>query len=94
METKRNREWRRKQFFRVFKNRMKYQAAIASECVMEDGCHVFYPTWVELAKCHWAQVYKSTGTPCSCGKCRGESYNRRQAKKDTKALIEIEMGNY
>ena len=30
------------------------------------------PHWFEFAKDKWAQVYKTTGTPCSCWMCRGE----------------------
>ena len=33
--------------------------------------------------------YKSTSTPCSCWLCKGERYNRRKFKKETR--LEIAM---
>ena len=30
----------------------------------------------------WAQVYKTTGTPCSCWMCRGEEYDRKGYKQE------------
>ena len=88
METKRNKQWRKKQCFRMFRKRIMRFASYAEQFVMDDGRHVYRPRWEELAKCHWAFAYKTTGKPCSCWVCQGESFNRRQAKKEAKALIE------
>ena len=43
--------------------------------------------WHEMAKQKWCQVYKTTGTPCSCWMCRGYSYERKDFKKDTERII-------
>nr|WP_296050661.1 hypothetical protein [uncultured Prevotella sp.] len=43
-----------------------------------------------MAKAHWAQVYRTTGTPCSCWMCQGESYNRLEAKRDMKRILDEE----
>jgi hypothetical protein len=91
METKRNKEWRKKQCFRVFKARMIYYASFECEYYFMDGTHHIPQHWFELMKEPRMQVYRSTGTPCSCWMCRGKRYNRRQAKKTTKALVESEM---
>ena len=45
--------------------------------------------WCDNYNQHWTLPYKSTTTPCSCWLCRGERYNRREFKKETK--LEIEM---
>lgn len=37
----------------------------------------------------WTLPYKSTSTPCSCWLCKGERYNRRKFKKETR--LEIAM---
>lgn len=87
METNRNRQWRRKQSFRVWRNRVKVRAAWTLDWIMDDGRHVYRPLWHEMMKCQWANVYKTTGTPCSCPMCKGESYNRRAYKKETRRII-------
>ena len=87
METKRNKEWRRKHTFRVWRNRVKVYASWTRYWIMDDGSLVYNPHWFELMKCRWARVYKTTGTPCSCPLCSGEHYNRRAYKKETRRII-------
>ena len=87
MESKRNKQWRRKQGFRVFKQRIVRQAAWTHDWVMEDGTRVERPHWTELASTRWAQVYRSTGTPCSCPLCQGERYSRLGYKKETARIL-------
>ena len=84
---KRNRLWRRKQQNRVFKARMIYYAACGWEILEADGSLNRHPHWFELARAKWAQVYKRTGTPCSCCMCRGEQYDRRAYTKETSRMI-------
>lgn len=91
MEKKRTKLWRREQGFRVFKARLKYYVAGMDVCVMDDGRRVYRPQWFELAKCHWAQVYKTTRTPCSCWMCRGYEYSRLDYKKETLRIINETM---
>ena len=79
---KRNRLWRRKQQNRVFKARMIYYAACGWKTLEADGSLNRHPHWFELAKDKWAQVYKTTGTPCSCWMCRGEEYDRKGYKQE------------
>ena len=87
METKRTKLWRRKQGFRVFKARMLIYATYERDYRYADGSRHVPEHWFELMKEHWAQVYRSTGTPCSCPMCRGERYNRLEYKRDTCRII-------
>ena len=91
METKRDKEWRKKQCFRVFKKRMILIASegggYGNKFVLDDGQLVYNPHWFELAKCSWTHVYKTTGTPCSCMICKGERYNRTANKKEIRGII-------
>ena len=57
----------------------------------EDGNLIRRPHWFELAKQKWCRIYKTTGTPCSCWMCRGESYNRLDYKKETLRIITEEL---
>lgn len=87
MELKRNKLWRRQQSMRLFKARMILYAA-CEHCMFDaDGNRIDNPHWFELAKEKWTQVFKTTGTPCSCWMCRGERYNRRDYKKETRCII-------
>ena len=84
---KRNKFWRRQQMARVFKARMILYAAYGHCIIREDGSYYEHPRWFELAKEKWAQVYKTTGTPCSCWMCRGFEYDRKEYKKETRRII-------
>lgn len=84
---KRNRLWRREQQKRVFKARMIYHAAFGWEILETNGFLNKNPHWFELARVKWAQVYKRTGTPCSCWMCRGEKYDRRAYARETWRMI-------
>ena len=57
----------------------------------EDGNLIDDPHWFELAKQKGSYVYKTTGTPCSCWMCRGESYNRLDYKKETRRIVTEEL---
>ena len=87
---KRTRQWRRRQAARVFKARLKYQASICMCDFADDGGIIYRPTWKDLATSHWAQVYRTTGTPCSCWLCQGESYNRLEAKREARRILNEE----
>ena len=66
--------------------------AAYGHCVIrEDGNYYEHPHWFELAKDKWAQVYKTTGTPCSCWMCRGFEYDREEYKKETLRMIRESM---
>ncbi len=90
MGTKRTKLWRKKQEFRIFKARMIYYAAGEEYHRYADGTYHKPLHWFELAKEHWAQVYRTTGTPCSCWICQGVKYNRLDYKRDTKRIIREE----
>lgn len=87
MENKRTKLWRRQQAFRVFKARMIYYASFQEAGWDYEG--EFHPAlhWFELAREPWAQVYRTTGTPCSCMICQGERYNRLDFKRETRRII-------
>ena len=87
MEKQRTKLWRRAQQARVFKARMIYYASFEREYFAYNGEHHIPLHWFELAKEHWTQVYKTTGTPCSCWMCRGNEYNRLDYKRDTRRII-------
>lgn len=78
MEKKRTRAWRRHQARRVYKARLKYVAAIRNEQNV---------TWKDLLGEHGVLVYKTTGTPCSCWLCRGESYDRGKARQECRRIV-------
>ena len=69
------------------KARMILYAAYGHCIIREDGSYYEHPHWFELAKDKWAQVYKTTGTPCSCWMCRGFEYDRKEYKKETLRII-------
>lgn len=76
---------------RVFKARMILYAAYGHCIIREDGSRYEHPHWFELAKEKWAQVYKTTGTPCSCWMCRGMEYDRKEYKKEVLRIIRESM---
>lgn len=78
---KRNKFWRRQQMARVFKARMILYAAYGHCIIRENGSYYEHPRWFELAKEKWAQVYKTTGTPCSCWMCRDSNMTARSIRK-------------
>lgn len=88
---KRNNFWRRQQMARVFKTRMIVYAAYGHCIIREDDSRYGHPHWFELAKEKWAQVHKTTGTPCSCLMCRGMEYDREEYKKETRRIIQESM---
>lgn len=79
---------------RVFKARMILYAAYGHCIIREDGSYYEHPHWFELAKDKWAQVYKTTGTPCSCWMCRGFEYDRKEYKKETLRIIRESMEQF
>ena len=84
---KRNKLWRKRHQWRLFKARMILRAAY-QDCIWdEEGYLIDRPHWFELAKQKWNQIYKTTGRPCSCCICKGERDNRRNYKKDTNRII-------
>lgn len=59
-----------------------------NDLLLDDGTYVQKPHWTQLIKSHLAQVYRNTGTPCSCWLCKGERYSRLAYKRDTKRIID------
>ena len=43
--------------------------------------------WFELAKAHHMQVFRTTGTPCSCDMCRLPVYDRTEYKRETRRIL-------
>ena len=84
---KRNKLWRKRHQWRLFKARMILRAAYQDYMWDEDGKRIDRPHWFELAKQKWNKLYNTTGTPCSCSLCKGERYNRRDFKKETNRII-------
>ena len=88
---KRNKLWRKRHQWRLFKARMILRATFKWGAWDEDGNLIDDPHWFELAKQKGSYVYKTTGTPCSCWMCRGESYNRLDYKKETRRIVTEEL---
>ena len=87
MEQKRNKHWRKQQCYRVFKARLIRLAAYEYYVFDEESNRINNPHWFQLAKLRVYQIYKTTGTPCSCWMCRGEEYNRLDYKKTMRRII-------
>ena len=88
----RSRAWRRHQAARVFKARLKYCASCCGSAYEKttDGPCFNNPTWKDLKKEGWTQVYRTTGTPCSCIMCTGEHYRRLDFKRETERILKEE----
>lgn len=71
----RNKYWRRQKLVQKYITRLKKFPASR------------FGLWCDNQ--HWTLPYKSTTTPCSCWLCKGERYNRRKFKKETR--LEIAM---
>lgn len=87
MDQKRNKIWRKQQGFRVFKARLIRLAAYGYCAFDEEGNRVDNPHWFDLAKQHGCQVYKTTGTPCSCMLCQRNRYSRSDYKKNMRRIL-------
>ena len=88
---KRNKLWRKRHQWRLFKARMILRATFKWGAWDEGGNFIDNLHWLELAKQKGSYVYKTTGTPCSCWMCRGESYNRLDYKKETRNIVTEEL---
>ena len=88
---KRNKLWRKRHQWRLFKARMILRAAYKDCMWDEDGNIIEHPHWLELAKQKWNHIYKTTGRPCSCSLCKGERYNRKDFKNNTYRIIREEL---
>ena len=88
---KRNKLWRKRHQWRLFKARMILRAAYKDSIWDEDGNRIVRPHWFELAKQKWNHIYKTTGTPCSSCICKGERYNRRDYIKETSRIINQDL---
>lgn len=73
----RNKYWRKQKLVQKYITRLKKFPASN------------YGLWCDNYNQHWTSPYKSTSTPCSCWLCKGERYNRRKFKKETR--LEIAM---
>ena len=68
---KRNRLWRKRHQWRLFKTKMVLFANYPYPHFIDDeGNCIQHPHWFELAKQRWNYHYKSMRTPCSCRLCR------------------------
>lgn len=89
---KRNRLWRKRHQWRLFKSKMVLFANYPYPHFIDDeGNRIQHPHWFELAKQRWNYHYKSMRTPCSCWLCRGEKYNRREYKKASLQIMKESM---
>ncbi len=87
----RNKLWRRRHQWRLFKAKMVLMVTNQSLVLDEDGRVILHPRWMDCAKQSWSYKYKSMRTPCSCAFCKGERYNRRDSWKETQRIINESM---
>ena len=83
---KRNKHWRIDQRNRIYAAKMKLYAAYGVPFFLNEE-QVSNPRWIDLYKANWNPVYKSVRKPCSCWMCCGESYDRREYKKETARIL-------
>ena len=82
----RNKRWRNLKKDQKYITRIKLHAAYwYNPDKTARGRH-----WTELYNSKYTFAYKTTSTPCSCPICKGERYNRRQFKKETRELLNLE----
>lgn len=84
----RNKLWRHRQQWRLFKSRMILCAATQHWAWNEDGEFIQHPHWIDCAKQPWSYKYKTMRTPCSCALCKGERYNRIDYNNETQRIID------
>lgn len=84
---RRNKLWRRRHQWRLYKAKMILLSANQNKVLAEDGTFIQHPHWMDYAKQSWCYKYKTMRTPCSCYMCKGETYNRLNYKKETKRLL-------
>ena len=84
---KRNKLWRKRHQWRLFKARMILMAANRHWAWSDDGEFLQHPHWFDCAKQSWCFQYKTMRTPCSCFLCKIERYNRRDYKKETIRIL-------
>ena len=87
MERNPKRAWRRKQIKRKWHKRLR-DLYFYSEYSHNDFHGVKkFKSWKELKSLDWANIYKTTGTPCSCWMCSYPHYNRLDYKKESKRIV-------
>lgn len=59
----------------------------------ENGIHR-RAKWFELVGLDGCNVYRTTGTPCSCPLCSYGKYNRKEFKKQTKRVLKENLLNW
>ena len=84
---KRNKLWRRRHQWRLFKAKVMLMSANQYEVLAEDGTMIQHPHWMDYVNQSWCFKYKTMRTPCSCIYCKGESYNRLDYKRETKLIL-------
>lgn len=84
---KRNKLWRRRHQWRLFKAKLLLMAANQHWLINEAGIKIQHPHWFDYARETWCFKYKTMRTPCSCNLCKGEKYNRIDYKQTTTRTI-------
>lgn len=84
---KRNKLWRRRHQWRLFKAKLLLMATNQHWVINDDGITIQHPHWFDYANQIWCFKYKTMRTPCSCYMCKGEKYNRQEYKKATSRII-------
>lgn len=83
--THRNKQWRKCRLRQKYITRLKERAPFW-QLDKEQRLAV---SWTEMYNAENTFKLKSMSTTCSCPMCRGERYNRRKFKEETR--LEIEM---
>lgn len=100
---KRNKGWRAQQRKLHYVKRLKYYSNSAlfwyvltlwpnSRTIKNSkGELTFHPNWKDLYHNNWWPALRTTGKPCSCWMCSPNKYKRKDFKKETRMLINLEF---
>ena len=91
MERNPKRAWRRKQIKRKWYKRLRDLYFYSGYSHNDFHGVKKFKSWKELKSLDWANIYKTTGTPCSCRLCTGERYSRLHFSQETKRIIKEEL---
>ncbi len=87
MDKTRNKLWRRRHQWRLFKAKLVIFSSYPTPMTKEDGTYLEHPHWFDYIGKKWFYKYKTVRTPCSCELCKGESYNRIAFRKETLRIL-------
>ena len=83
----RSRSYRRHKERSKWVRRIKYWMLQDPYIFDNNGKKIYSPSISQCLDTHRSKIYKNTGTPCSCYMCSYGKYDRNEAKKEAKFLL-------